>query len=121
MGTPNHSRLPHTWTQPTGDEKRFVVPNGSNEYRDACAQFNAPMAGHYQQILMIERIQNKHWYLHYMIHSDDFRERLHADTEKRLFHGCSEEAANLIIKSWFNRAFAGVHGMYQLSDHGPTT
>ncbi|CAF3082703.1 unnamed protein product [Rotaria sp. Silwood2] len=32
------------------------------------------------------------------------------DTEKRLYHGCPEHAANLIIEDCFNRSFAGKNG-----------
>lgn len=94
--------MPATWTPPQGDELRFSVSPGTNEYTDIQKTFDATMAGHYQKIIMIERIQNKPWYMQYAIHRDAFREKLNADTEKRLFHGCSEDSANKIIKSWFN-------------------
>ncbi|CAF4220377.1 unnamed protein product, partial [Rotaria magnacalcarata] len=32
------------------------------------------------------------------------------DTEKRLYHGCPEQAANAIIVEGFNRSYAGEHG-----------
>ncbi|CAF3850977.1 unnamed protein product [Rotaria sordida] len=32
------------------------------------------------------------------------------DTEKRLYHGCPEQAASLIMEDCFNRSFAGVNG-----------
>lgn len=108
---PNPLRLPNYWTQSEDGQLRFQVPVGSKEYTDICTNFNVTMSGKYQQILMIERIQNKHWYLQYIIHSDAFREKLKTDTEKRLFHGCSEESSAQIINSFFNRSFAGRHGM----------
>ena len=39
-----------------------------------------------------------------------FYQRLKRDTERLLFHGCPEQAANGIIKDYFNRSCAGVNG-----------
>lgn len=89
---------------------RFVVPNTSEEYRSVTKDFDHIMRGKYAQIIRLERIQNERWYLQYLAHSRDFSKRLKTDTEKRLFHGCPEQAANSIIEGCFNRSYAGING-----------
>jgi hypothetical protein len=69
------------------------------------------MKGKYKEIIRIERIQNERWYMQYLAHSRDFKQRLSEDTEKRLYHGCPDVAANSIIEDCFNRSFAGVNGI----------
>jgi hypothetical protein len=68
------------------------------------------MKGKYTTIIKIERIQNERWHIQYSAHSRDFKKRLNVDTEKRLYHGCPEHAASLIMGDCFNRSFAGVNG-----------
>ncbi len=70
------------------------------------------MKGKYTQIIRVERIQNERWYMQYLAHDKDFKRRLNTDTEKRLYHGCPEQAANSIIEDCFNRSFAGVNGKF---------
>ena len=70
------------------------------------------MKGRYSEVVRLERIQNERWYLQYLAHSREFEERLHADTEKRLYHGCPETSANSIIEQCFNRSYAGVNGSF---------
>jgi hypothetical protein len=70
------------------------------------------MKGKYTQIIQIERIQNERWHTQYSAHSRDFKKRLNTNTEKRLYHGCPEDAANSIMEDCFNRSLAGVHGMF---------
>ena len=70
------------------------------------------MAGQRTQIIQIDRIQNERWYSQYLAHSRDFHKRHNADSEKRLYHGCPETAANLIIEDCFNRSFAGKNGEF---------
>jgi hypothetical protein len=48
--------------------------------------------------------------MQYLAHLNGFQKRLKTDIEKRLYHGCPEQAADLIINSCFNRSFAGVNG-----------
>ena len=62
-------------------------------------------------MIKVERIQNERWYMQYIAHSKDFKKRLNENTEKRLYHGCPEQAADSIIKDCFNRSFAGVNGI----------
>jgi hypothetical protein len=72
------------------------------------------MKGRYTQIISIERIQNERWYMQYLAHSKDFERRLKIDTEKLLYHGCPEQAANAIVDDGFNRSFAGKNGKVKL-------
>ncbi len=73
------------------------------------------MKGKYTQIVRIERIQNTRWYMQYLAHHTDFKRRLNMDTEKNLYHGCPQQAANSIIEDGFNRSFAGVNGKFNFS------
>jgi hypothetical protein len=52
--------------------------------------------------------------MQYLAHHEDFKKRLSTDTEKRLYHGCPEQAANSIIEDCFNRSFAGVNGRFHV-------
>jgi hypothetical protein len=70
------------------------------------------MSGLYTHIKSIERIQNQRWYKQYAAHREAMDERLKQENEKKLFHGCNEQAANSIIEECFNRAFAGVNGKF---------
>ena len=106
----NSSELPSTWEKSPDDKMRFIVPNTSEEYRSVINNFDQIMRGRYAQIVRLERIQNERWYLQYLVHSRDFQKRLKTDTEKRLYHGCPEQAANSIIENGFNRSYAGVNG-----------
>jgi poly [ADP-ribose] polymerase 10/14/15 len=72
--------------------------------------FQQAMKGNCKQVVRVERIQNEQWYIQYIAHSKGFCRKLNKNTERRLYHGCSQEAANSIIKSCFNRSFAGIHG-----------
>ncbi len=106
----NNSELPSTWEKPAENKIRFVVPNTSDEYRLILTNFDQTMKGKYTQIIRLERIQNERWYIQYLAHSRDFKKRLNTDTEKRLYHGCPEQAANSIIEGGFNRSYAGING-----------
>ncbi|CAF1575154.1 unnamed protein product, partial [Didymodactylos carnosus] len=106
-----HHQLPETWEKSTDENKiLFIVPSSSNEHKTIVNGFDQTMKGKYTQIIKIERIQNIHWYSQYMVHSHHFKKRLNSDTEKRLYHGCPEKSANLIMEDCFNRSFAGVNG-----------
>ncbi|CAF3757348.1 unnamed protein product [Rotaria magnacalcarata] len=104
------SELPPTWEKSTEQRTLFVLPTKTDEYNSIATNFNNVMTGKYTDIIKIERIQNERWYMQYLAHSKDFLKRLNTDTEKRLYHGCSQQAANSIIEDCFNRSFAGVNG-----------
>ncbi|CAF2644765.1 unnamed protein product [Rotaria sp. Silwood2] len=72
------------------------------------------MKGNYTQIIKLERIQNRTWFIQYLAHSQEFEKRLKKNTEKHLYHGCPEQAANSIIDTYFNRSFGGVNGEFCL-------
>jgi hypothetical protein len=103
-------------SRPRQYESKFVIEKrrldeSSNEYTRVVNEFWSTMTSKYcSEILRIELVWNERWYKQYMIHKAEFSQRLQKDTEKYLFHGCSEIAANNIIKECFNRSYAGVHG-----------
>jgi hypothetical protein len=90
---------------------RFLVPKNTEEYKSIITSFDEAMKASYNEIIELERIQNERWYMQYLAHTGDFKKRLNHDTEKRLYHGCPEGAANLIMEDCFNRSFAGVNGI----------
>ncbi len=110
----NDYQLPSTWERSDDDEIRFIVPKDTEEYNLIISKFNEQMEGEYTEIVKLERIQNERWYMQYIAHKKDFKKRLGINTEKRLYHGCPEVAADAIIKDCFNRSFAGVNGTLSL-------
>ncbi|CAF1429504.1 unnamed protein product [Adineta steineri] len=110
LSTSISHELPSTWIQSTENKVRVIVSINTNEYKSIVTNFDQAMKGKYTQVIQIERIQNERWYMQYLAHCRDFRKRLKIDTEKRLYHGCPEKAADLIIGDCFNRSFAGVNG-----------
>ncbi|CAF3327022.1 unnamed protein product [Rotaria socialis] len=103
-------QLPATWEKSAEDKIRFTLSTKMHEYKSIASNFDQTMKGKYTDIIKIERIQNERGYLQYLVHSKDFLKRLKVDTEKRLYHGCPEQAANAIIVEGFNRSYAGEHG-----------
>ncbi|CAF3325966.1 unnamed protein product [Rotaria socialis] len=103
-------QLPATWEKSAEDKIRFTLSTKVHEYKSIVSNFDQAMKGKYTNIIKIERIQNERWYMQYLAHSKDFRKRLEMNTEKRLYHGCPEQAANAIIADCFNRSYAGVNG-----------
>jgi hypothetical protein len=103
---------PPTWEKSTTHKIRFTLSKTADEYQLPAFNFDQAMKGKYTQIIRIERIQNERWYMQYLVHHADFKRRLNIDTERRLYHGCSEQTANSIIEDGFNRSFAGVHGKF---------
>jgi hypothetical protein len=86
------------------------LASDTDEYKALATNFDQAMKKKYTQIIQIERIQNERWYMQYLAHHRDFKKRLNTDTEKRLYHGCPQQAAHLISEDCFNRSFAGVNG-----------
>jgi hypothetical protein len=104
--------IPSTWGNSHKNQLRVIVPKNTDEYKLLVTSFEKALKGKYKEIIKIERIQNERWYMQYMVHSKDFKKRLNEDTEKRLYHGCPEQAASSIIQDCFNRSFAGVNGIF---------
>lgn len=103
--------LPDALTYTNDDNNlRFLITENSPEYDTIVTEFNKTMQGKYNRMIRIERIQNERWHKQYIVHRDDFNKRLSMNTEKFLYHGCSDVAANSIIKEYFNRSFAGKNG-----------
>ncbi|CAF0820337.1 unnamed protein product [Adineta ricciae] len=92
------------------DQLAYVISEHTDEYQAVLTQFDEQMRYFYTQIIQIERIENKRWYLQYLAHKDEFKRRLGKDTERILYHGCDEQAANNIVAKGFSRNFAGQHG-----------
>jgi hypothetical protein len=102
--------LPPTWKQSKDNTVRSIVPKNTEEYKSTVADFEKQLKGNYTEIIKLERIQNERWYMQYTAHCKDFKKRLNDDTERRLYHGCPEQAASSIMEDCFNRSFAGVNG-----------
>jgi hypothetical protein len=92
------------------DNLRLPISRNTYEYNIIVEEFDKTMFGHYKRINCIERIQNERWHKQYLVHRDDFKKRLNMNTEKFLYHGCSDMAADSIIEEYFNRSFAGKNG-----------
>lgn len=101
--------LPEYWDVQMDNVKRFSVKIDSDEFRGIHALFDKTMAGMYMTIIRIERIQNKPWYMQYNSYKSFSSKK---DTERKLFHGCPQQSADLIIHSFFNRSFAGINGNF---------
>jgi len=72
------------------------------EWNTIVSEFNKTMFGNYKKINRIEHIQNDRWHKQYLIHREDFQDRLKMNTEKFLYHGCSNIAADRVINEYFN-------------------
>lgn len=93
-----------------------VLSKFNNEYQTVVRQFTETMTKfEYSEIVRIELIWNIRWYKQYQIHKTDFLKRLKCDTEKCLFHGCSEESAKGIMTKGFDRSYAGKNGKYLMN------
>jgi hypothetical protein len=96
--------LPENWQVQSNNLAQFQVKSDSDEFREIRALFDKTMANKYVEIVRIDRIQNKQWYMQYSSYKS-FSPR--KDTERKLFHGCPQHSTQLIIYSFFNRSFAG--------------
>ena len=108
---------PATWEKSQNNKIRFPLSKTSYEYKLIATNFEQSMKGKYFEIVQIERIQNERWYVQYIAHSHSFQARLHKNTERSLYHGCPESAADLILKDCFNRSYAGVNGQLNFDIH----
>lgn len=104
---------PEYWEVQLDNVKRFPVQVDSKEYNEICILFDKTMTGQYMAIIRIERIQNKPWYMQYNSYRSFSPKK---NTERRLFHGCPQQSAELIIHSFFNRSFAGINGTFTVLD-----
>lgn len=102
--------FPQYWQVQSENIVEFPVQKDSNEFNEIRALFDSTMANKYTEI-RINRIQNKPWYIQYNSYKSFSTKK---DTEKRLFHGSSQQSIQLIIHSFFNRSFAGVNGLFKL-------
>jgi hypothetical protein len=106
--------LPEHWVVQSENVTQFKVQIDSTEYQEIRALFDKTMANKYAEILRINRIQNKPWYMQYNSYKSFSPKK---DTERKLFHGCPQDSARLIIHSFFNRSFAGINGLFYLLNH----
>ena len=106
--------VPRYWNQQLDNVEQFPLQSNSAEFTAIRALFDTTMITHYTNIVRIERIQNKPWYMQYNSYKS-FSPRI--DTEKQLFHGCPQKSAKLIIHSFFNRSFAGINGLFTLPNN----
>lgn len=101
--------LPEHWEVQSDTIAQFPVKTDSPEYQQIRALFDQTMSTKYTEILHIDRIQNKQWYMQYSSYKSFSPKQ---QTERMLFHGCPRHLAQLIIHSFFNRSFAGVNGLF---------
>jgi hypothetical protein len=101
--------LPKHWQVQSNNVSQFEVKIDSDEFREICTLFDKTMTNKYAEIIRIDRIQNKQWYMQYNSYKNFSPKK---DTEKNLFHGCPQNSTQLIINSFFNRSFAGINGLF---------
>ncbi len=101
--------LPEYWQVQSDNVSQFEVKVDSDEYREIRALFDKTIADKCKEIVRIDRIQNKQWYMQYNAYKSFSPKK---DTERKLFHGCPQNSAQLIINSFFNRSFAGINGLF---------
>ena len=106
----NPYTIPSTWEKSSENKMRIQLSTTSNEYKTVLTGFEQTLKTKCTQIIRIERIQNKSWYIQYIAHKQNFKERLNKDTEKILYHGCPGHVVDSIIQRCFDRSFAGTHG-----------
>ncbi|CAF0990647.1 unnamed protein product [Rotaria sordida] len=99
--------LPEYWQVQKESIAQFSVQENSIEYKEIRALFDKTMINKYTTLLRIDRIQNKQWYMQYNSYKSFSPKK---NTEKKLFHGCPKDSAELIINSFFNRSFTGING-----------
>jgi hypothetical protein len=118
----NLAHLPPQVPKQQKNKKGFVVEKrpvdqSSSEYTVIVSEFWSTMTSKLcTEIVRIDYVWNERWYKQYIIHKDEFSQRLQSNTEKRLFHGCSDSAADNIIKECFNRSYCGKNGKYALTN-----
>ncbi|CAF4364641.1 unnamed protein product, partial [Rotaria sp. Silwood2] len=84
---------------------RYILDVETEEYKFVANKFYKTLSSN--QIVQIERIQNRRWYRQYDAHKEDFIERYGQSTERWLFHGCRKSnSAEAIIRDCFNRSHA---------------
>ncbi|UJR19491.1 hypothetical protein I4U23_022620 [Adineta vaga] len=103
--------IPDTWLYNNNfNQLRYLVARNTQEWHRIIEEFDKTMCGLYRRINRIEHIRNDRWHKQYLIHRDDFQNRLNMNTERFLYHGCSAMAADSIIKDYFNRSLSGENG-----------
>ncbi|CAF0814856.1 unnamed protein product [Rotaria sordida] len=97
--------LPDYWDQSSlHNLSRYILQPNTEEYKFVADNFHKTLPSN--QIVQIERIQNRRWYRQYDAHKDDFIERYGTSTEQWLFHGCKSQSVDAIISDCFNRSHA---------------
>ncbi|CAF0793658.1 unnamed protein product [Adineta ricciae] len=97
--------FPHTWNRSSPyNISRYDLEPSSDEYQYVAEKFRKSLPSN--EIVGIERIQNRRWFKQYDAHKDDFIERYGQSTEQWLFHGCKSESVDAIINDCFNRSHA---------------
>ncbi|CAF0857782.1 unnamed protein product [Adineta steineri] len=97
--------FPETWNHSSlYNLSRYILEPTSEEYKFVANNFHRTLPSN--EIVQIERIQNRRWYRQYDAHRDDFIERYGKSTEQWLFHGCKSQSIDAIINDCFNRSHA---------------
>ncbi|CAF2096740.1 unnamed protein product [Rotaria magnacalcarata] len=105
-----NDQLPATLKRSVKDQKRFLLLENTDEYQSVLTYFNQTINGKCNQLIKIERIQNETCFGQYLVQCQEFEKRLKKHTEKRLYHGCPEQAVNSIIETNFDKSFSGLNG-----------
>jgi len=119
--------LPSNWDpMPVGEVCHMVtLDDKSKEYREVKALFEVSVPvtrftslftsssrDHSYSIIKIQRIQNPQLYRQYVTRKKGMDQHNNPSfkNERRLFHGCPKDIADLISHQGFNRSFAGKNG-----------
>ncbi|KAI0212130.1 Protein mono-ADP-ribosyltransferase PARP14 [Lamellibrachia satsuma] len=109
--SPDYIKLPTNWSPMGSTEfsKTEELRPDSQEYKKVEKMFNCTAGGTVKEIKKIERVQTPSLYRRYAVHRKEMkRHSEHAvSTERRLWHGTTEQAVVSINVRGFNRSYCG--------------
>jgi len=97
---------------PSDQEYIYVKSRIEHSLKPVNVTQSGSLAGQYQRIIKIERVQNTVLYAQFVARKKSMDQKNSADTvnELELFHGCPRDVAYKISHQGFNRSFAGRNG-----------
>ncbi|VDI06300.1 Hypothetical predicted protein [Mytilus galloprovincialis] len=103
--------MPFNWAPMDQNEniKIVTLPPDDKEYQDVVQNFQTNMAGYYNSIIKIEKIQNRTLQQQYVAKkkSMDSTNSTRINNERNLWHGTAMEAVDSINTYGFNRSYCG--------------